>query len=132
MPLSPAKAAEIAGVSRSLISREVKSGKLVGTKNNRGHISIEVSDLEDWMSRRTERAAPIATQPERTPTTEPVARHEDTAKIAALEVEVREVRNQLTEMRSDRDEWRDQAKQLSERLHSEIRPKGLFAWLFRQ
>jgi len=97
MPLSPAKAAEIAGVSRSLISKEVKSGKLTATKNNRGHISIEEDDLNDWMSRRTERSSSPKPEP-----VQQVTRHEDAERIAGLEVRVEMLTGQLDEMREER------------------------------
>ena len=97
MPLSPAKAAEIAGCSRSLISKEVKSGNIIATKSNRGHIKIDEADLHDWMDRRTDRAT--------TPTpaiTATVTSHEDAARIAGLEVKVEMLGEQLDEMRADR------------------------------
>jgi hypothetical protein len=109
MPLSPAKAAEIAGVSRSLISKEVKSGNLVGTKNNRGHISILDDDLEDWMNRRTERSTQQPTE-----TAEAATINEDAVRIASLEVEVREIRTQLDDVKRDRDDWKKQAQDLSQ------------------
>lgn len=99
MPLSPAKAAEIAGVSRSLISKEAKSGNLISTKNNRGHISIEEVDLEDWMSRRTERSS--APKPAPAPVQQ-VTSHEDAGRIAGLEVKVEMLTDQLDEMREER------------------------------
>ncbi len=60
---------------------------------------------------------------ERTPAIPPDA---SASKIAALEVEIREVRVQLEDIRADRDAWRAQA----ERLASETRPAGFLARLF--
>lgn len=110
MRLSPAKAAKIAGVSRSLISKEVKSGNLSGTKNNRGHISILESDLDDWMSRRTERSEASTPAPEPAPVTS----HKDAVRIAELEVEVREIRSQMVDLKQDRDDWKKQAQDMSQ------------------
>lgn len=135
MPLSPAKAAEIAGCSRSLISRAVKSGDLIGIKeNNRGHIKIERSDLDDWMARRTERATQAEAHPTPSQDTAPVTSHEDAVRVAALEVEIREVRVQLEDAKKDRDVWRahaeQQAQRLSDYLASEAKSGGWLARLF--
>lgn len=145
MSLSPAAAAKIAGVSRSLISRSIKSGELRATRRNNGHQSIQRDDLEDWMSRRTERA----TTPPEPPQTEPVAaseavtRHaDDVAMIDKLTVELAQVRERLAgvegearataarieDLGRDRDAWRAQA----ERLASEPRPVGFLARLLRR
>jgi hypothetical protein len=127
MSLSPAKAAEIAGCSRSLISKEVKAGNLHGSKNNAtGHITIKRPDLDDWMSRRTKRRQ----KPDK-PSAEPVKSHDGDIRIAALEVEVREVRTQLDralqshdDMRQDRDDWKKQAQDLSQAR------RGIFRRIF--
>lgn len=111
MPLSPAKAAEIAGVSRSLISKEAKSGNLISTKNNRGHISIEEDDLDDWMSRRTERSS---TPKPATAQIQQVTRHEDAERITGLEVKVEMLSGQLDEMRADRARLLDMIEKFSQ------------------
>ena len=67
MALSPAKAASIAGVSRTMISRALTSGDLVGVKKNSGHWAIEHSDLLDWMERTITRAESKPATPAPTP-----------------------------------------------------------------
>ena len=139
MSLSPAAAAKIAGVSRSLISRAIKAGDLKATLRNNGHQSIARPDLDDWMSRRTERA----THPEAVSDVQAVTRHaEDTGRIAELEAKLADVREKLsrmegeaaatsarlTDLANDRDAWRAQAERLAEASHA--RPAGLFARLF--
>lgn len=127
MPLSPAKAAQIAEVSRSLISKAVKAGTIKATRNNRGHIQIERPDLEAWMQGRMVRA-----KSEDDPVAEAVTSHTDAAKIAGLEVEVREVRVQL----ADKDRQIDRLEGLLEKA-LEVRPVvpdtpsvGLFKRIF--
>lgn len=136
MPMSPAAAAKIAGVSRSLISREIKSGAIPATLKNNGHHSISDADLRDWMDRRTERAP----APEPT-TTEPVTRL-DTDRIEVLTRELAETRTTLARLEgqaeataarvadlvSDRDAWRAQAERLSEARS--VVPVGFFGRLF--
>lgn len=124
MPLSPAAAAKIAGVSRSLISREIKSGALQAVRKNNGHQSINEADLDDWMSRRTERADAPDTAPKTSHTPAPEV-EAITGELAAMRETVArlEGRAETTEARiadlvSDRDAWRAQA----ERLASESRP----------
>lgn len=90
MPLSPASAAKIAGVSRSLISREIKSGVLPATRKNNGHQAIERADLNDWMSRRTERAD--APEP---PT---VTRHEPAPEVEAITGELAAMREMVARL----------------------------------
>jgi hypothetical protein len=90
MPLSPAAAAKIAGVSRSLISREIKSGSLKATRKNNGHQAVERSDLDDWMSRRTERAD--------TPEPPPVTRHEPTQEASAISQELSAMRETVARL----------------------------------
>lgn len=118
MSLSPAAAAKIAGVSRSLISRAIKGGDLKATLRNNGHQSIDRADLDDWIGRRTERA----THPEAAPeASQPVTRHpDDVARIENLETDLTRVRERLakmegeaaattariTDLAGDRDAWR--------------------------
>lgn len=135
MPLSPAAAAKIAGVSRSLISREIKAGNLHATTKNNGHKSIKETDLDDWIDRRTERAQ---IEPEKAAV--PVKADADSDKIKVLEAELASTMQalarlegqaeattaRLSDLAADRDAWRQQA----ERLASEPRPIGIVARLF--
>ncbi len=117
MPLSPAAAAKIAGVSRSLISKEIKSGVLPATLKNNGHHAIERPDLDAWMSRRTERSAapePPATRHE--PPIDEVLRQELTMMreaYARLEGKHEATAARLDDLAKDRDAWRAQAEQLA-------------------
>lgn len=132
MPLSPAAAAKIAGVSRSLISREIKAGSLKATLKNNGHQSVIEADLEDWMGRRTERAQMVPVDPIEPPKAPPdierVERLErDLATtrevVARLEGQAEATAARLVDLMADRDAWRDQAREMATR-------PGLFARLF--
>lgn len=134
MPLSPAAAAKIAGVSRSLISREIKCGALPATLKNNGHHAVERADLDAWMSRRTERAE--APEPPTSP--EPAPDH--AAKIDALTSELIAAKEALArlegraeadaariaDLSKDRDAWKSQAESLA----SNLRPVSLWTRLF--
>jgi chromosome segregation ATPase len=123
MPMSPAAAAKKAGVSRSLISREIKSGAIPATLKNNGHHSISESDLQDWMDRRTERAP--APEPARPDTVTRPADHDRiealthklaTTKeaLARLEGQAEATAARVADLAADRDAWRAQAERLSE------------------
>lgn len=136
MPMSPAAAAKKAGVSRSLISREIKNGSLKATLKNNGHHAIAEGDLQDWMNRRTDRAS----APEQAPP-EPVVRP-DADRIEVLSRELADTRTALArlegqaeataariaDLTADRDAWRSQAERLSEARP--LVPVGLWARLF--
>lgn len=132
MPMSPAAAARHSGVSRSLISRALKSGELAGIKKNNGHWSIQEADLEQWMERTTIRAE--SEKPDPAPE-QPVTRHaDDIARIEELENRLKEsdekrqaaeveaaqatgrlqaVEEHLSSVKSDRDAWKEQAETLA-------------------
>lgn len=129
MPLSPAAAARLAGVSRSLISREIKSGILPAALKNNGHHAIERADLDAWMSRRTERAeapeqpAVTSHQPQQI---EELARELAATRemVARLEGQAEATAARLDDLAKDRDAWKAQA----ERLASEPRPVSVGVW----
>lgn len=126
MPLSPAKAATIAGVSRSRVSKALAAGELVGVKRNNGHWSISQEDLAAWMGQAITRAeSPVAT-PEPPPT--PV----DPTGLEALQVELKAAANArlgalediISNLKADRDAWQAQAEVLASR------PAGFLARVF--
>lgn len=93
---TPAQAAQIAGVSRSKISRLLKDGKLRGTRNNSGHWRIADEDLQEWLG---DVLHTVPAQPE----------PEQDAQVARLETEVSMLRERVEELQADRDAWRSQA-----------------------
>ena len=101
MAISPAKAANIAGVSRTVVSRALTSGELIGVKKNSGHWAIENSDILDWMERTITRAERKPATPAPTP--------------SQIEMEA---------LQTDRDAWQRQAETLASR------PTGILAKLF--
>lgn len=111
-----AEAAEHLGIKPDSVRRRAASRKWARRQGNDGLARVCIP--QDVVRKTT---------PDNTPDTTPAVTPDTSAlRIAALEVEVREVRVQLEELRSDRDAWRAQA----ERLASETRPAGLFARLF--
>lgn len=141
MPLSPAKAATVAGVSRSAVSKALASGQLVGVKRNNGHWSITEKDLAGWMEHIISRADSTPAAPEPPPKRSDLAdmetlREELKAATAAAQ-EARESRasaearlevleEAISNLKADRDAWQAQAKALASR------PGGFFARIFRR
>lgn len=135
MQLSPAAAARIAGVSRSLISKEVKAGKLIATvKNGNGHIAILEADLRDWMERRVQRnATPRLEATDHTP--DPNELEELKAQLSEIKIAMARLEGQaeanaarITDLAADRDAWKAQA----ERLASETRPINFWDRIFKR
>ena len=139
MPLSPAAAAKIANVSRSLISREIKSGALPATLKNNGHHAVAEADLREWMSRRTDRATapdpvPAATAADRPVDAshiEVIAQELATTKeaLARLEGQQEATAARLVDLAADRDAWRDQAQRLASEARTIVVP-GIWSRIF--
>jgi predicted nucleic acid-binding Zn-ribbon protein len=136
MALSPAKAASIAGVSRTMISRALTSGDLVGVKKNSGHWAIEHSDLLDWMERTITRAESKPATPAPTPDQIEMealqtelkaaiaAGQEARERLAAANARLAALDEMVSALKAERDAWQRQAKTLASR------PAGILAKLF--
>ena len=136
MALSPAKAASIAGVSRTMISRALTSGDLVGVKKNSGHWAIEHSDLLDWMERTITRAESKPAAPAPTPDqiemealqaelkAATAAGQEAREGLAAANARLAALDETVLTLKADRDAWQRQAATLASR------PTGILAKLF--
>jgi hypothetical protein len=141
MPLSAAKAATIAGVSRSLVSKALAAGALVGVKRNSGHWSIMEEDLAAWMGQAITRAESHAAAPEPHPElVDPTGLEALQAELRAATTAGQEAREGLaaanarldamgeiiSNLKADRDAWQGQAEVLS------LRSGGFLARIFRR
>jgi excisionase family DNA binding protein len=118
--LSLREAAEQAGTSKSTIWRAIKSGRMSATRLDDGGFAIDPAELfrvfqpqqsEQRLTRQD--AKPVALAAERPATDETALR------LAALDAEVKGLRDLLAEvkanrdeLRLDRDEWRGRAERL--------------------
>lgn len=137
--LTPAEAAARAGVSRPTISRALKSGELIGIRDNSARWRVRPDDLAAWIAGRA------SVHPEGTRTVH--AQSDDvssaqleqaraaltdaldllrieTARAAAAEARAEGLADRLADAQKDRDAWRDQANKAMDR-------PGLLARLFR-
>lgn len=97
---TPAQAAKIANVSRTTVSRACKSGKLAARNTNQGW-KIKDQDLREWMGDRVQRTSAVH-----------VHDRQDMnliAEMAELKTENRMLKDQLEELRTERDDWKSQA-----------------------
>lgn len=103
--MSPADAAQVAGVSRWAIMRAIKSHKLQARRDNRNHWQIAKDDLAQWCAhsvRHQQTAHPDETAELRTTLAGETARA-DAAERAREQAE------------ADRDRWQAMAEKLTER-----------------
>ncbi len=141
MPLSPAKAATIAGVSRSRVSKALAAGELIGVKRNNGHWAISQEDLAAWMGQAITRAESTVATPEPPPTpVDPTglealqvelkaaitASQEAREGLAAANARLGALEDVISNIKADRDAWRAQAEVLASR------PSGVLAKIFRR
>jgi hypothetical protein len=120
MMISLGQAARLAGVGKTTITRSIKAGKLSATRRDDGSYEIDVSELSRVYKIRVEtpdethetglavQHATVAPRPPETPTTPDV-----TGRLAALDAEVRGLRELLAEVKDSRDQWRAQAERLA-------------------
>lgn len=130
--LSLGQAARLAGVGKTTLTRSIRAGRLSATRREDGSYEIDPSELSRVYSIRIEtpelpsqsgltvhRATPAET-----------ARDPETvARLAALEVEIRGLRELLDEVRSSRDEWQAQASRL---VHALPKPDAVIPDLPRR
>jgi excisionase family DNA binding protein len=111
--LTLGQAAKLTGLGKTTLSRAIKAGRLSATRSATGGYNIDAAEL----ARVYQFPAPTADQD----ATGTVAHHATpNATSEALAVEVaglREMlammREQVAELRDDRDQWRDQAQRLA-------------------
>ena len=118
MILSLVKAAEVSGKSKSTINRAIKSGKLSAHRNEDGSYDIDPSEL----------ARVFPTKGSDTSSKEPNEKHMEPHKIQILEAQLDAAHERLkvasdrlmekdeiiTDLKSDRDSWRQQANRILE------------------
>lgn len=116
MKLTASQAAKETGKSIPTITRAIKSGKISAEKTEKGGYLIDPSELFRVFKRVTDEANVTPTKLDR----------ETPNETATLELEkrIRLLEETLSEVRADRDEWRDQAKRLALALPppSEVSP----------
>ena len=102
--LSPAQAAQAVSVSRWTIMRAIKAHELKAIRDNKNHWKIDPNELDLWSTstvRTVEDAHPVHTTRDSA---------ETLAHVAALEAENGQLRERLSEIKEDRNAWREMAQ----------------------
>lgn len=102
-------AARATGKSKTTIQRAISKGLISATKQTNGHYSIDPSELHRVFSAIS---SDTVAQPSQVDTTRPPDETLLQVKVEALEAMLEREREALTEMRSDRDAWKQQATAL--------------------
>lgn len=115
MKLSASQAAKKTGKSVPTITRAIKSGKISAEKTGSGGYQIDASELFRVFS-PIDDAANVKgnTSPHDTPTNQ----ESETIALRLLQEKVEGLEAALSDAKSERDEWRDQAKRLAVALPS--------------
>jgi hypothetical protein len=101
MPYSLAEAAQATGLNRSTILRAIKSGRISGQRDASGAWSVEPVELHRVFP-------PASAEPNAVPQhAQPIA------PDAATDALVADLRDQLAEMRAQRDAWQGVAERLA-------------------
>lgn len=118
MAYSLKEAAEAAGVGKPAILKSLKNGRISGYKNDKGQWEIDASELH--------RIYPVnRKEPQTSEQKEPP---QESTENRYLEREIELLREQLRDIREDRDYWRQQATALLTDQRSQDR-KGFWRWL---
>ncbi len=124
-PMSPAQAAQLKNVSRRTIMRAIESQELQAYRDNKNHWKIDPQALDGWAYAHwapNEHAHPAA----------PTLLTPDLAvSLARVEAERDALREQLAQIKEDRDHWRRLAER-QQALLEDKSPKGFFKRLLGQ
>lgn len=102
-------AAKATGKSKTTIQRAIAKGTISAHKEKNGRYSIDPSELHRVFPMVT---TDTAAQPSQVDTSRPPDETPLQVKVEALEAMLEREREALTEMRSDRDAWKQQATAL--------------------
>ena len=123
-PMSPAQAAQLKNISRRTIMRAIESHELQAFRDNRNHWKIDPQALDKWADAQwapTGHAHPDM----------PIVPTQDVAiSLARVEAERDALREQLEQIKEDRNHWRRLAERQQESFPN-FR-MGFFQWLSRR
>ena len=114
--MSPAQAAQAAGVSRWTIMRAINSHKLKAHRDNRNNWQVSNEDLDQWWAHsvRQQQNAPPSAHPDVSP--------ELREKLAGETARADAAERARDQAELDRDRWREIAEKLASR------PRRLWPW----
>jgi len=122
--MSPAQAAQLKNVSRRTIMRAIEARELKAFRDNRNHWKIDPQELDKWADAQWAPTGHAHAETPILPTPDPAT------SLARVEAERDALREQLEQIKEDRDHWRRMAERQQDML-KEQRPQGILARLFR-
>jgi hypothetical protein len=126
------EAAEQAGTSKSSIFRAIKSGRLSATRDDLGGVQIDPAELARVYPPKPPALEHAGTMPaaHRGTETSEGGTEELRVRNAALEAEVRLLREMAENLKAERDRWAAQAERLALSAPAQQR-RALWDWLRR-
>ena len=106
------QAAKAAGVSKTTISNALRSGRLSYVEKTKAGYVIDPAELARVFPKTSNETAKVDSS--------------EPSMDAVFERQIADLRDMLSDMRNERDQWREQAQRLA--LTHE-RKRGLFGWL---
>lgn len=100
VPMSPAHAAQSKNVSRRTIMRAIESHELQAFRDNRNHWKIDPQALDKWADAQWAHTGHAHAEMPTLPT------HDPAVSLARVEAERDALREQLEQIKEDRDHWR--------------------------
>jgi excisionase family DNA binding protein len=113
--LTLGQAAKLTGLGKTTLTRAIKAGRLSANRRDDGSYEIDPSELSRVYSIRSETPETVSQSSlavHHVTATETPRDPDVTARLAALEEQVKGLKDLLEEVRQSRDEWKDQAARL--------------------
>jgi excisionase family DNA binding protein len=142
MKLTLGMAAKHLGVTKPTLSKAIHSGKLTAERREDGSFAIDTAELDRYRAvhrhrfQETRKATASVSRLETPP--DPVAETDLQVMRERLELEARarlaeerlaDLKDQLEDMRAQRDGWQKQAEASQRQLLDQRPRRGLFGWL---
>lgn len=106
--MSPAQAAQAAGVSRWTIMRAIKAHELQAVRDNRNQWKIATEDLDRWRLHSVRTSESVHTLHTPAPT-------DSAVDLAVAKAQISQLQERLTAAEADRDRWQAMAEKLADR-----------------
>lgn len=119
-------AAKAAGVAKSTISKALKDGSLSKKDQVGNSFRIDPAELDRWMSARGKRSETLTTGRMETPVETPAM----AIKNDAMQREIDMLRDQLEDLKKQRDSWQTQAEINTRLLEDHSKPRSLVERIF--
>lgn len=122
-PMSPAQAAQLRNVSRRTIMRAIESHELQAFRDNRNHWKIDQQALDKWADVQWAPSEHVHSEVSTLPTPDLAI------SLARVEAERDALREQLEQIKEDRDHWRKLVEAQNSMSQTQA-SRGFLSWLW--